>query len=149
MALRPKTPLTPEEIAIARNKHGERYVIMSQVGALMVMMTSISPFFAANHVPAVLILTMSIVYERWTSASKGQKRLLAYGSLLCVFFIGFNSLLGWFIPPEPVEAAFPLMPTFVSAEQTITFGYIGHWVAMFGAFQALSEIRLMPVAMET
>lgn len=144
MALRPKVPLTAQEIVEERNKYRERYFIMVQAGALMILMTSISPFFAANQIPAILILTMSIVYDRWKSASKGQKRLLAYASLVCIFFIGFNALEGWYLPPALGEEVAPLMPNFISAEQAITFGYIGHWIAMFGVFQALMEARLIP-----
>jgi hypothetical protein len=134
--------LTPEEKAAEIQSLRMKFFIFTQLGGLMILMSSISPFFAANQIPGIIILTASMIYDNWKSASKLQKRLLVYSSLLSALFIGLNALNKWFVPAELVDKTSKLFPTFITSEMTLTFGYIGHMIVLIGIFQALSEIRI-------
>jgi hypothetical protein len=143
-ARRPRKEATPEEKAEEIQSLRMKFFILTHVGGLMIVFSSIHPFFAAHQIPAFIILTSAAIFDRWKSARKGQKRILAYVCLLAAFFIGFNALYGWFTPIDIADAAPPRfpVPTFISSELTLTFGYIGHMIVMFGVFMALQEIRL-------
>jgi len=141
---RPRKELTPEEKAEEIQALRMKFFMFTQIGGLMIIFSSFHPFFAANQIPGGIILMTSFVYDRWKSATKGQKRLLAYSCLLAAFFIGFNALNGWYVPADIANAwkpPFPV-PTFITSELTLTLGYIGHMIVMIGVFMGLQEIRL-------
>ena len=119
-----------------------KYYTMTQVGGLMILMSSIHPFHAANHLPALFILTACVIYERRKDASLRTRRILVWGSLAAALWIGLNALNKWVLPPPLGDTSLTLVPTFISAEQTVTFGYIGHIIVMVGLIHAFRDIRL-------
>jgi len=143
-SIRQRRELTLEEKVEEIQALRMKFFILTHVGGLMIILSSIHPFFAANQIPGGIILLTSAVFDRWRSASKGQKRLLAYTCLLAALFIGFNALYGWYVPIDIADASAPKfpVPTFISGELTLTFGYVGHMIVMFGVFMGLQEIRI-------
>jgi len=137
-----ESELTPEEVAAERQAFRIKYYTMAHVGGLMILMSSIHPFYAANQIPGIFILTASVIYDRRKNASKLTRRILVWGSLVAAFFIGFNALNKWYLPPEHVETSSRLVPTFITAQQTVTFGYIGHIIVLIGLIQAFRDMRL-------
>jgi len=142
MARKPRIQLTPEEKASEIQSLRLKFFIFTQLGGLMILMSSIHPFFAANQIPGIIILTASMVYDRWKNAGKLQKRIMAYSILLSAFWIGFNALNKWYVPDVLTDTSSTMFPTFITSELTLTFGYIGHMIVLFGFFQAVSEIRI-------
>ena len=134
--------LTTEQIAQRRQASQIKYYTLAHVGGLMILVSSFHPFYAANQVPGLIILTASVIYDRRENASKLTKRILAWSSLVAAFFIGFNALNKWYLPPPLVDTTNRLAPTFITAEQTVTWGYIGHIIVLIGLIHCFRDIRL-------
>jgi len=142
MASESATALTLNEIAEERAGLRHRYYTLAQIGGLMILMSSIHPFYPANHLPAIFILTASAIYDRRKDASRMLQRILVWGSTACALWIGSNALNKWFLPPELLDTTSTFLPTFISGEQTVTFGYIGHVIALIGLLNGFQDMRL-------
>jgi len=134
--------LTPEELAAERQAYRIKYYTLTQVGGLMILVSSIHPFYAANQLPGIFILTASVIYEQRKNAAMLTRRILLWGSLVAALWIGFNALNKWYLPPELVDTSSTLVPTFITAQQTVTFGYIGHFIVLIALIQGFRDLRL-------
>jgi len=72
---------------------GGRFWTFAQIGALLVLLTSFSPFFWQYNIPALLVLLASLTWDLWRNAPKSAR----YGmSLLTLGVFGWllvNTLL--------------------------------------------------------
>ncbi len=123
--------VSSEQKIFTRSSLRAKFYIFVQVGGLMILLTSIKPFFGAHNFPALVILILSIVYDRWGNASKKVKRMIVYPILLLGLWIGSNLISHWVVPTPPLT------------EVARKFGIVGHVLIMVGVFQATKEIRLM------
>ena len=123
--------LTPEQAFFARSVLRSKFFIFVHIGALMILLPTLKPFFGVHHFPAFIILILSIVYDTWVMASKKAKRLMVYPTMLLALWVGVNTINHWVMPTVPLT------------ELTSMFGFVGHVLVMVGAFQAIKEIRLM------
>lgn len=122
---------TPEQKRFTSEILRAKFFIFVQTGGLMILLTSIKPFFGFHHFPALIILALSIVYDRWSNASKKARRSIVYSILLLGLWVGSNLISNW------IEATPPL------TEVARKLGIVGHVLIMVGVFQAAKEIRLM------
>ncbi|MBL4584554.1 MAG: hypothetical protein JKX83_08055 [Pseudomonadales bacterium] len=129
--------LSAEQKALNVANYGSRFFILGQVGAVIVVMTSLHPFFAIYNIPAAIMLTLTIVWDVWESASKSAKKMIALASLGTGIVIQINSL-GKFILPEVVDPELAYMATL-----TMTGGAIGHLIMIIAAIQGLKAVKYM------
>ncbi|MBU4319316.1 MAG: hypothetical protein KKF30_18815 [Proteobacteria bacterium] len=123
--------LTPEQAFFERSVLRSKFFIFVHIGALMIMLPTITPFFGVHLFPALIILILSVVYDTWITASKKAKRLMVYPTLLLGLWVGMNTINHWIMPTPPLT------------DMVRMFGFLGHVLVMVGAFQAIKEIRLM------
>jgi hypothetical protein len=123
--------LTPEQIFFARSVLRSKFFIFVHIGALMIMLPTLKPFFGVHHFPGLIILILSVVYDTWITASKKAKRLMVYPTMLLAIWVGVNTINHWVMPSEPLTDTARL------------FGLVGHVLVLVGVFQAQKEIRLM------
>jgi hypothetical protein len=123
--------LTPDQTFFARSVMRSRFFIFVQIGALMIMLPTLKPFFGVHHFPGVIILILSAVYDTWITASKNAKRLMFYPIMLLGLWVGINTINHWVMPTPPLS------------EVARMFGIVGHVLVLMGVFHAVKEIRLM------
>ena len=129
--------LSPAEKALKVTDYGSRFFVLGQVGAVIVAMTSLHPFFAIYNIPAAIMLALTIVWDLWESASKSAKKMIALVSLAAGVVIQVNSI-GKFILPEVVDPEMAYM-----ASITMTGGAIGHLIMIIAAIQGLKAVKYM------
>jgi hypothetical protein len=129
--------LSSAEKALKVTDYGSRFFVLGQVGAVIVAMTSLHPFFALYNIPAAIMLTLTIVWDLWESASKSAKKMIALVSLAAGVIIQVNSI-GKFILPEVVDPEMAYM-----ASITMTGGAIGHLIMIIAAIQGLKAVKYM------
>jgi hypothetical protein len=123
--------LTPEQAFFARSILRSKFFIFVHIGALMIMLPTLKPFFGVHHFPGLIILILSVVYDTWIMASKKAKRLMVYPTMLLGIWVGMNTINHWVMPTVPLT------------DMARMFGFVGHVLVLVGAFQAVKEIRLM------
>ena len=89
---------------------GGRFWTFAQIGAILVLLTSFSPFFAAYNITALVVLACSITWDLWRNAPKSARYGLALVVLGAFVFLLYNTLAvqyGWpgFHHPAEAEAA--------------------------------------------
>ncbi|MBV1876961.1 MAG: hypothetical protein KUG79_04900 [Pseudomonadales bacterium] len=129
--------LSDTEKALNVANYGSRFFILGQVGAVIVAMTSLHPFFAIYNIPAAVVLTLTIVWDLWKSASKQAKRIMALVTLAAGVVIQINSI-GKFILPEVADPGMAYMGAI-----TMTGGAIGHLIIIIAAIQGLKAVKYM------
>lgn len=129
--------LSSAEKALKVNDYGSRFFVLGQVGAVIVVMTSLHPFFALYNIPAAIMLTLTIVWDLWESASKSAKKMIALVSLAAAVVIQINSI-GKFILPEVTDPELAYMATL-----TMVGGAIGHLIMIIAAIQGLKAVKYM------
>lgn len=129
--------LSPAEKALKVTDYGGKFFILGQVGAVIVVMTSLHPFFALYNIPAAIMLTLTIVWDLWESASKSAKKMIALVSLAAAVVIQINSI-GKFILPEVTDPELAYMATI-----TMVGGAIGHLIMIIAAIQGLKAVKYM------
>ena len=137
-----KKELSPMEKTLAFSALKNRFFIMVQVGAIMILMTSTAPFYAAHAIPAIIITIISILFDKWEGAQIIHRRIIIITILALCFWIAANTVMQWFpVPPEVTEVRFP--PITVTPKITLTMGFMGHIIALIGAVEALSGLKLL------
>ena len=129
--------LSSAEKALKVTDYGSRFFVLGQVGAVIVVMTSLHPFFALYNIPAAIMLTLTIVWDLWESASKSAKKMIALVSLAAAVVIQVNSI-GKFILPEVTDPELAYMATI-----TMVGGAIGHLIMIVAAIQGLKAVKYM------
>ena len=90
---------------------GGRFWTFAQIGAILVLLTSFSPFFAAYNITALVVLACSITWDLWRNAPKSARYGLALVVLAAFAFLLYNTLgvqYGWPAFHHPAEAAVPM-----------------------------------------
>lgn len=128
--------LSPAEKALNVANFGSRFFVLGQVGAVIIVMTSLHPFFAIYNIPAAIVLTLTIVWDVWESASKSVKRIIALVTLAAGIVIQVNHL-GKFILPE-VDPEMAHMAAF-----TTVGAAVGHLIIIIAAIQGLKAVKYM------
>lgn len=123
--------LTPDQKHFTRTTLRAKFFIFVQIGGLMILLTTLKPFFGVHHFPALVILILSIIYDNWLTASKKAKRLIVYPILFLGLWVGSNLISHWVVATPPLT------------EVARLFGIVGHVLIMVGVFQATKEIRIM------
>ena len=123
--------LTPEQKLAARSILRTKFFIFAHIGALMMALPTLKPFFGPHHFPAIIILTLTIVYDHWILASKKAKRLLVYPMVLLALWIQLNIINHWVMPEPGLTDA------------VIKMGFVGSILVIVGFASAAREIRLM------
>ena len=126
-----KMGLPPEMAFYARLVLKSKFFIFVHIGALMILLPTLKPFFGPHHIPGLLILILSIVYDTWVTAPKNAKRVMAYSTNLLGLWVGLNTINHWIMPEAGLS------------EVVRMFGFIGHVLVLVGSFQAIKEIRMM------
>ncbi len=131
-----ENPYLHDNLNIFRN----RFFIFVQIGAAMILFSSLKPFFAANQVPGALIFILSIFYDKWWPTAY-KKRL--YGISACLLamsmWIGANSFFLWNTPSAPATVS--LTDGISTPQLTITMGLIGHILVIIGAIEGIKGLR--------
>ncbi len=137
-----KKELSPMEKTLAFSALKNRFFIMAQSGAIMILLTTTAPFYAAHAIPAIIITIISILFDKWGGAQIIHRRIMIITVLVLCFWIGVNTTMQWFpVPPEVTEVRFP--PVTVTPKITLTMGFVGHVIALIGAVETLSGLKLL------
>ena len=80
----------------------QRFFIFGQIGAAIVLLTSLEPFFAAYNIPAIIVLAITITWDLWRGAGKTVRTVLAAIVLLIGLWILINTI-GQFVMPISEE----------------------------------------------
>ena len=126
-----KLELTPEQKIAVRASLRSRFFIFVHIGALMMAIPTLKPFFGPHNFPAAVILILSIVYDHWLTASKKAKRLMIYPILLASIWVQVNTINHF------------VMPTPGLTDAVIKLGFLGAIMVVVGFASASREIRLM------
>ena len=129
--------LTAAQRELKVTDYGSRFFVLGQVGAVIVMMTSLHPFFALYNIPAAIMLTLTIVWDVWETASKSVKKMIAFAALAAGVVIQINSL-GKFILPEVTDPDMAYIATI-----TMLGGAVGHLIMIIAAIQGLKAVKYM------
>ena len=122
--------LTPEQKIAAISTLRTRFFIFAHIGALMMALATLKPFFGAHNIPAGIILVLTVIYDHRITATKKFKRLLVYPMLLLSIWVQVNTLHGF------------VMPTPALTDAALKLGFIGAILVVVGFVSALREIRL-------
>jgi hypothetical protein len=118
-----------------------RFFIFVQIGGIMILMTALNPAFWANIIPAIFMLSLSIVLLRWKGAKKVHGRLIYFAILFSCIWIGANTTQQWFLPP--VVSGPTRLPVVTTSEITWSAGLIGHVLGLVGSYEVLPLIKMM------
>lgn len=132
-----KKELNPMEKMMAMAFTRQRSGIFTQLGALILLVTSFNPYFWPHQVTGLIILGLSITLDVWRSANKKQRRIILW-TMLVVNEIIFVNFLGRFLMPSVIT---PEMAYRVG--NIITFGVLAHIIMLFGIGQGLLSLRFM------
>ena len=90
---------------------GGRFWTFAQVGGVIVLLTSFSPYFVPYNVTALVVLACAITWDLWRNAPKSVRYLLGIAVLGAFVFLLYNTLgvfYGWWPAfHHPSEAAAP------------------------------------------
>jgi hypothetical protein len=136
-----KKELDAIENAVLISSIKNRFFIFVQVGGIMILMTALNPAFWANIIPAICMLSLSIVLLRWKGAKKTHGRVIYFAILFSCIWIGANTTQQWFLPP--VVSGPTLLPVVTTPEITWSAGLIGHVLGLVGSYEILSVIKSM------
>ena len=112
-----------------------RFFIMGQVGAVIMLITSLQPFFAAYNIPAAIALLITITWDFWRGASKGAKSVMAYTVLLLGLWVLVNTFAHIVMPADPHSIAGIL---------ALTGGGIAQLLLIIGGLMGVMAAREMP-----
>ncbi len=87
---------------------GGRFWVFAEIGALMVVLTSFSPYFIPYNITALVVLICAIAWDFWRNAPKSARYGMALITLAAFVFLLVNTLLlqyadMGFSPPVPHE----------------------------------------------
>ena len=136
-----KKEMDAMEKAIFITSLKNRFFIFVQIGGIVILMTALNPVFWANVIPAIFMLTLSIVLLRWEGAKKIHGRIIYFAILLSCIWIGANTTQQWFLPP--VVSGPTHLPVVTTPEITWSAGLIGHVLGLVGSYEILRLIKLM------
>jgi hypothetical protein len=136
-----KKEMDATEKAIFISSQKNLFFILVQVGGIMTLMTAVNPAFWANIIPAICMLTLSIVLLRWQGAKKIHGRIIYFAILLSCIWIGANTTQQWFLPP--VVSGPTHLPVVTTPQITWCSGLVGHVLGLVGSYELLSVIKLM------
>jgi len=126
----------------------DRFFIFVTVGAAMILLTSARPHFAPYFFPAMVALTVSMVWDLRGDASKRARYVMAGIVLVLALWIAGNTM-AWFygggITPsalEDIEGTSSMSSDAVRGTIAMLAGAVGHLLLVTGAiggFRAASE----------
>jgi len=87
---------------------GGRFWVFAEIGALLVVLTSFSPYFAPYNLTALVVLACALAWDLWRNAPKSARYGMALTVLAAFVFLLLNTLLlqyaeTGFAPPVPHE----------------------------------------------
>ncbi len=118
------------------------FFVMAKIGAVMIIMVTLVPMYAANHIPAAIIFFLAIYYKIKFGLPKRRKLSIAFIIIVCAMFIGLNTIFQWF-PVPAAGAAKGFLPVLTNEKITLTLSNIGQFIVFIGAFQVLIGSKYM------
>ncbi len=135
-----KKELSVAEKAVAMGMVKNRFFIMVHIGGFMILLTAVSPLYAAHMIPATLMTVLAVVFEKYSGTQVIHRRIMVIIVLLLSIWIGANTTFQWFpVPAEVTAITFP--PVTVTPKMTLSFGFVGHVIVLVAAIEALCGLK--------
>jgi hypothetical protein len=120
---------------------GSRFWIFAEIGALLVLLTSLKPYFWEYNIPALLVLVAALAWDFWRNAPKAARYGMALLVLVVFMWLTTNSIMAVYFDPIVVPATAHEAETAVISAVGAAMGNdtVGAVTALAGAIQPTAQ----------
>ena len=110
---------------------GGRFWIFAEIGALLVLLTTLKPFFWEYNIPALLVLVAAIAWDFWRNAPKSARYGMSLLVLVVFLWLLANTLMvqyfdGTIVPSSLHEYQSGVVTAYGLAAMNNTAGAVEH-----------------------